>query len=207
MALLVCQRDAQAQRANLSQSQTLITNARVDIKADSFQGPVYVTVNGKEMKIADEALAAWLINGGRQVVYSGRDGAGGFENEGQSLRVYDAQSGKTKKVLSEYVGVDKVTDVKTSGGKIALLVEMVDGGLGASYLAVVDPLRGEVFYRRWVKILSRNGDIVKIGHYAEDYWPEMDENQNAKVRPRKIEKFNLSAVLKNRIIVNKRDRP
>lgn len=39
--------------------------------------------------IYDEAYRGWLINDGRDIVFSGRDGAGGFENEGQSLRVYN----------------------------------------------------------------------------------------------------------------------
>lgn len=188
-------------------AQTLISKARVERADNEFQGPLYVTIGGKERKIADVALDAWVIDGGRRVVYSGRDGAGGFEDEGQSLRVYDARSGKTRKVMSEYVAVDDVTEVRTSGGKIALLVKMSDGGLGANYLAVVDPARGEVFFRRWVRLLSRKGDTLTLGHYREDDWDKFLENQNAKVRPYRTEKVNLNAVLKRRVIINKRDRP
>ena len=197
---------AQAQAAGKRAAQTRISKARVDRSDVEFQGPLYVTINGKERKIADVAIDAWVINGGRQVVYSGRDGAGGFENEGQSLRVYDARSGKTRKVMAEYVAVDEVTEVKTAGGKIALLVKMSDGGLGANYLAVVDPARGEVFFRKWVRLLSRKGDIITLGHYREDDWDKFLENEKAKVRPYRTERVNLSAALKRRVIVNKRDR-
>jgi hypothetical protein len=198
---------SQAQRAGKPAAQTLISKARVDRSEVEFQGPLYVTINGKERKIADVAIDAWVINGGRQVVYSGRDGAGGFEDEGQSLRVYDAQSGKTRKVMSEYVAVDEVTEVKTASGKTALLVKMSDGGLGANYLAIVDPMRGEVFFRRWVRLLSRKRDILTLGHYREDDWDKFLQNEKATVRPYRTEKVNLSAALKRRVIVNKRDRP
>lgn len=198
---------SQAQGAGKSATQTLVSKARVDRSEAEFQGPLYVTIDGREKKIADVALDAWVINGGRQVVYSGRDGAGGYEDEGQSLRVYDARSGRIKKVMSEYVAVDEVTEAKTAGGKIALLVKMSDGGLGANYLAIVDPTRGEVFFRRWVRLLSRKGDMLTLGHYREDDWHKFLESQNAKVRPYRTEKVNLSAALKRRVIYNKRDRP
>ncbi len=184
----------------------LITKARVEKAGEAFTGPVYVTVAGEEKKIAESALEAWVIRGGRQVIYSGTDGSGGFEDEGQSLRVYDARTGKTRKIMSEYVMVDKITEVTTSRGKTALVVELSDGGLGASYLAVVDPDRGEVFSRDWVKLLSRRGDIIVMGHYKEADWGEMMEPGGArKVKPYKIERRNLSALLRRRVIYNKRE--
>jgi hypothetical protein len=207
-ALVGYPRALQAQRAGGSTAQTIITSARVDKSDTSYDGPVYVTVKGKELKIADTALDVWVIDGGRQVVYSGRDGSGGFEDEGQSLRVYNAQTRQTKKVLSEYVGVDEVVEAKTASGKLALIVKMVDGGLGGQYLAVVDPLRGQVFFKKWARLLSRKGDIITLGLYREDDWEKFGDNEkeNAKVRPYKTETYNLSALLKRRVIFNKRDR-
>ncbi|HKQ53203.1 MAG TPA: hypothetical protein VJT74_12595 [Pyrinomonadaceae bacterium] len=185
----------------------IITKARVDKQGAAFTGPVYVTVNDQEKKVAESALEAWVIRGGRQVVYSGLDGSGGFEDEGQSLRVYDVRTGKTRKVMSEYVAVDKVTEVTTSRGKTALLVEMSDGGLGASYLAVVDPDRGEVFSRAWVRLLERRGDVIVMGHYKEDDWGEMmEEGGKQRVKPYKTERRNLSLLLRRRrVIYNKRE--
>jgi hypothetical protein len=198
--------ESQAQQGE-SRPQALVSKVRVDKPNDAYTGPLYATINGKEKKLAEPVIEAWVIDGGRKVAYSMRDGAGGFEDEGESLRVYDAETGKIKKVLSEYFSIDGVTEVKTASGKVALLVKMSDGGLGADYLAVVDPLRGEVFFKRWVRLLSRKGDIINIGHYREDDWSEFLENKNAKVRPYKTEQYNLSALLKRRVIVNKRDRP
>jgi len=106
---------------------------------------LFITVTGAERKITNQALDAWLIDDGMSVVYSWLDGSGGFENEGQSLRIYDVRRDTTRKILSEYVAVVALMPVKVSNGKLALLVKMGDGGLGASYFAVVDPQRGEVF--------------------------------------------------------------
>jgi hypothetical protein len=200
--------EAHGQKTRMA-AQPLITSARVDHSESEYTGPVYVTIGGRERKIADVGINVWVIQGGRRAVYSGRDGAGGFENEGESLRVYDAKTGKHRKIMSEYVAVDKVTEVTTSSNKTALLVAMSDGGLGASYLAVVDPERGEVFFRRWVRLLSRRGDIITLGHYREEAWGELDDNEteNAKVKPYKRERQNLNTILKGRVIFNKRDRP
>lgn len=207
VALLGYSSNLQAQKAGKPMAQTLISKVRLDKAQDAYTGTLYATINGKEKKVAEPVIEVWVIDGGRRVAYSMRDGAGGFEDEGESLRVYDAQTGKIKKVLSEYYSIDEVTEVKTTNGKIALLVKMSDGGLGADYLAVVDPSRGEVFFKKWVRLLSRQGDIINLGHYREDDWATFLENKNAKVRPYKTERYNLSSILKRPVIFNKRDRP
>jgi hypothetical protein len=182
----------------------LISTTRLAPSENSMTSTLYAVIDGKERKIANAALEAWIIRGGKQVVYSGLDGSGGFENEGQSLRVFDAATGQGRKILSEYFGVNSVSEVTTRGKKTALLVEMSDGGLGASYVAVVDPDRGEVFFRRWAKIISRSGDTITIGHFKEDDWDKINQDPKAKVSPYKTEKQNLGLLLKKRVIVKKR---
>ena len=159
--------------------------------AGEITGAVYVTINEKETKIADAGFDSWVIQRGRQLVYSGRDGSGGYENEGMSLYVYDARTGRQRKIMSEYYMVERVTEVVTRSGRTALLVEMEDGGLGASYFAVVDPARGEVFFRSWARILSRKGDSVVLAFYKEEDWEKLME-PNARVRPHRTERHNLS---------------
>lgn len=204
---LLCQvRLAHPQQVSATDTLPIVTGTRVAVLDGTFFGPLYVTIGGQERKIADEAVAAWIVQGGRGVVYSGRDGAGGFENEGHSLRIYDARTGHQRKIMAQYYAVDEITEVTTSKNKTALLVEMSDGGLGASYLAVVDPARGEVFFRGWTKMISRRGDIIVIGHYKEDDWEKFLENNNAKVKPYKTERQNLNIILKRRVIFNKPDR-
>ena len=201
-----CAPNAHARRARAASPQPVVTAARVVVPEGAISGPLYVTVGGAERKVADGAARAWVIRGGRQVVYSALDGAGGYENEGQSLRAYDAATGRSRKIMSAYYMIDKVTEATTNAGKTALLVEMSDGGLGASYLAVVDPARGEVFFRRWVKLVSRRGDVISIGHYREADWAKLGEDENAKVTPYKVERQNLNTVLRGRVITNKPSR-
>ena len=177
----------------------------VRVEKEGIYGPLFITIAGREKKIAGEAQQAWIINGGRHVVYSSSDGAGGFENEGQSLHLYDVGSGKHKRIMSEYFVVDKVEEAVTSSNKRALLVKMVDGGLGASYVAVVDPSRGEVFFRQGARILARKGDTIIIGFYKEDDWEKLDSEQGRKVRPYKSERHNLNPLLMRKVIVNKRE--
>ena len=171
---------------------------KVRIATRDIYGALFVTIAGTEKKVTDQAQQAWIINGGRHVVYSSDEGAGGFENEGQSLHLYDVDTGNQKRIMSEYFMVETVKEVITSTRKRALLVMMEDGGLGASYLAVVDPWRGEVFFRRWVRILANKGDTIVLGFYRESDWGDFVEGK--KVRPYKTERQNLNSLLRGRVI-------
>jgi hypothetical protein len=178
------------------------TNVRVE--KQGIYGPLFVTIAGTEKRTTEQAQQAWIINGGRHVIYSSSEGAGGYENEGQSLHLYDVGTGKHKRIMSEYFMVDEVKEVVTSNKRRALLVTMSDGGLGASYIAVVDPWRGEVFFRRWAQILSQKGDTIVLGRYREDDWDKIIHGEGAKVRPYKRERYDLKSLLRRRVIVNKR---
>ncbi|HWT01507.1 MAG TPA: hypothetical protein VN256_14760 [Pyrinomonadaceae bacterium] len=199
--------DLHARTSAAPRPQSPISKFRLDKQGEAYTGTLHATVGGRERKIADDVIEAWIIEGGRKLIFSRRDGAGGFEDEGESLRAYDARTGKIKKIMSEYVAVDTVTEVKTSRGRTALLVRMTDGGLGAYYLAVVDPARGEVFFMKWARLLSRRGDVIRVGYYREDIdWTAFYQNENAPVRPYRIRSYNLSALLRRPVIYNKRDR-
>ena len=185
----------------------IATNVRLEIVQNGIYGPLFVTIAGTEKKVAGEAQQAWIINGGRHVVYSSSQGAGGYENEGQGLHVYDVATNKHKRVMSEYFMVDDVKEVVTSTKKRALIVKLSDGGLGAEYVAVVDPSRGEVFFRGWSRILSQKGDTIVLGLYKENDWEKLNSGEEGKVRPYKRETYNLNSLLKRRVIFNKRHDP
>ncbi len=176
------------------------TNVRIEMR--DIYGSLFAMIGGTEKKITDHAQQAWIINRGRHVLYSSSDGAGGYENEGQSLHLYDVDTGNQKRILSHYFMVQTVKEVVTSKNKRALLVTMEDGGLGASYVAVVDPWRGEVFFRRWARILADKGDTLVLGFYKEDDWGEPEAS---KVRPYKTERYNLNSLLRRSLIVNKKE--
>jgi hypothetical protein len=193
------------QPANAQTLEPRATKVRVAIRDTDIYGALFVTIAGTEQKVTDQAQQAWIINGGRHVVYSSNEGAGGYENEGQSLHLYDVDTRNHKRIMSEYFMVQRVKEVITSNKKRALLITMEDGGLGASYLAVVDPLRGEVFFRRWVRILANNGDIIILGFYKEKDWGDLEEGKQ--VRPYKRERHNLKTLLLRPVIVNKKENP
>ena len=176
---------------------------------------LYITVDDRERKITDRALQAWIIDDGKTVAYSWTDGAGGFENEGESLRVYNVRTGTTRKILAEFVGIVALTPLRLTTGELALLLKMADGGLGGSYFAVVDPKRGEVFYRRWAEVTDITGDQITLAFYNPDDWDQINdarswkqENPNnvvstTKVKPIKVERHDLKRVLSRPVLVKK----
>lgn len=186
--------------ANSGSSGQRATKVRIEMR--DIYGSLFVTIGGTEKKISDQAQQAWIINRGRHVVYSSSEGAGGYENEGQSLHLYDVQTGNQKRILSHYFMVETLKEVVTTRNKRALLVTMEDGGLGASYVALVDPWRGEVFFRRWARLLAHKGDTIVLGFYKEEDWGELDAS---KVRPYKRERHNLNSLLRRSVIVNKKE--
>ena len=185
---------------NAGSSGQRATNVRIEMR--DIYGALFVTIGGTEKKITDQAQQAWIINRGRHVVYSSSEGAGGYENEGQSLHLYDVETGNQKRIMSHYFMVQTVKEVVTSKNKRALLVTMEDGGLGASYVAVVDPWRGEVFFRRWARLLANKDDTIVLGFYKEEDWGEAEAS---KVRPYKRERHNLNSLLLRSVIVNKKE--
>jgi hypothetical protein len=187
-----------------SSEQALATKFRIEDPQGYQRGPLYITVGGREQKIAEAVTGAWIINGGKEVVYSAGDGAGGYENEGEALHLYDVGTQRTRKILSEYFMIDKVTEVRLRTGATALLVEMSDGGLGASYFAVADPKRGEVFFRRWARLTKIEGDQITLGFHRQADWGAIIE-EGRSVKPYKTEKHDLKKVLKNKVIYNKPD--
>ena len=156
-------------------TQPRATKFRLERHPQDLASDLFITVNGRERKVTTQALHAWIIDDGRSVIYSGMDGSGGFENEGESLRIYDVRTGGLRKILSEYVAVWAVQEVRLSTGQLALLVSMADGGLGGSHFAVVDPKRGQVMYRRWAEVTKIDDDRITLAFYKEDDWEKINE--------------------------------
>lgn len=167
-----------------------------------WQGGVWADIDGERKVIATrgaEATNAWILGGGKLVAYATPDGAGGYENEGQALRVYDVDTGKTKKVLAEYFHIDKMNSVRLSDGRVALLAAMSDGGLGADHFAVVDPTRGEVYRARMsLRMGNPQGDFIDVGHFKaqdyEQYPPDLSH-------PYEVSRLDLKEVLNRDIII------
>jgi hypothetical protein len=144
---------------------------QIHIKPDG--GPLSVTIDGQEKRISPAALKAWMLGGGRSVAYSTAHG-GGFENEGESLHILDSASGKDVSILTESFEIIRVEEAKGGSGKTALLVSMEDGGLGASHIAVVDPLRGEVLRADGARFATGTARVITVSWYKDDDWEKLD---------------------------------
>lgn len=169
-------------------------------------GPVFATIAGKKQKLADEGLNAWVLGGGRFVAWSGRDGAGGFENEGQSLHVFDTQTGKSSKVMAEHFMVDKVNSVQGKDGKWAFIVAGSDGGLGGDHLAVVSPEKGQVYAAPGLaRALDMTGGKLKVGFYSEENYGDSGFDGGKGKPPKKTVTLDITQLLKQPGYINKHD--
>jgi len=176
-----------------------------NVRAESnglVPGPLFVIIGKSECRLSEKALKAWIVGGGKKVVFSTPGGAGGYENEGQSLQLYDLASDTQRAVLSEYFAITGVEEVRTRGGREALIVEMRDGGLGASHIAVVDPNRGEVFVEHKAMVVSRRGDVLTLGYFHDNEWEFMARGES--VQPYSTRSYNINSLLNKKTIVRER---
>lgn len=195
----------------------IATKAEIKTDENSYNGgKLIVNIGGKKRNISDGVRDFWIVNKGKEVVYSINEMTRGFEGEGESLFIYDVKTGKTRKIMAEYSFVTGLSEVKLSNGAGAFLISMGDGGLGGSYFAVVDPKRGQVLHLNFAELLEVKGDKVKLAIYKTDDWEIINEERNwdetksqsafakpTKVKPEKTETLDLNNILKNKVIVNK----
>ncbi len=177
----------------------------VKTRLDRPGAALYATVGGSERKIADSAQKVWVLTNGRDIVYSGTDGAGGYENEGQSLYLYNTQAASARKLMSEYYVVQSVREAPVSNGKAVLLVEMTDRNIDATHVAVIDPGRGEVFCEDGAKLAAVEGDTIRLAFYGDDDWDAMMDNPNSNIKPQKTEQQDLKQLLERPVMNNQRN--
>lgn len=152
-------------------------------------GSVTAIINGTEKTIAGHAYQAWLADDGRAVLYATGDSVGGYEREGQALWWYDIDKGCVRKLMSELYMITKVVETRSTSGEDALLVTMMDGGLGASHVAVVDPQRGEVWRETMARFVGLRNGRIAVGLYRpHDFGSE-------KPRPDRIAYYELDRLL------------
>jgi hypothetical protein len=134
------------------------------------------------------------------VAFAKADGAGGYENEGESLYLWAAGYRESRKVLAEYFRVEHVESLGTRRGRTVLLIVMKDGGLGATHVALADPDRGEIFRADGAEVIERQPGLVRIGWFRDEDWDRM--NEGASVRPVRSERLDLDAVWKRPVMHN-----
>ena len=174
--------------------QSLAAQVASNVRVSSEDGgPVFATVDGAEKQIAPFGYKAWLLDEGRAVAYSAR-GSGGFENEGQTLYLYDAKSGLKHRLFSARFEITDVKRAQSAAGKIAYLVSMEDGGLGATHIAVIDPAHGQVFHQDGARFDGVAQGTFSVSWYKDEDWEKL--RQHAEVAPTKSQRYDLDDLLK-----------
>lgn len=169
------------------------TVVRITVRRDTSTfgvGPAVVTLaSGDTIVVSDSAYRVWKLGTGSLVAVSGLDGAGGYENEGQSLTVIDVATGARRRVLADYFTIVRV-ELLEAGGRRALLVHMRDGGQGGLHVSVVDPNRGQVF--RALHALGRIvGDRILVSGFGDgDVAVDFGDRRT----PLRVDSLSLAAV-------------
>lgn len=157
-------------------------SVRVDKQPGALRGEVVLVTSQGERSVAVNAWNAWLAEGGKSVLWSGPDGSGGYENEGQSLWRYDIATGQRRKLLAEDYVITKAVAVIGNSGKTAILVSMTDGGLGAPHVAVVDPTRGQVWRQVGASFHDFRKGKIAVGVYNLQNFETRDASKARPVR-------------------------
>ena len=152
-----------------------------------------VALGGAPQLISEAAFAGWILDHGCRIAYAAADGAGGYENEGQSLWIYETESRRRKKLMASQFSIDEVIEAAASPGRTALIVPMHDSGLGATHVAVLDPDRGEVFLQRQARVLAYSLGKLILGFYDEDDWSDL--LQGKYIPPRRVKSYSLLQLL------------
>ena len=187
-----------------------------DFRNPYERGNLKILVKGKEVNLNENVGLAKIINGGKDIIYDGgiNSGSGGYENEGETLWIYNVKHKNKRKVLSAYYMIDALFEAKLSNGKSAIVVRMSDGGAGNSYISVVDPNRGEVFFRKLAEVIEIKGDNITLGIFESESWDYDATTEEDKFKrkdnifllktspkPNKKEKYNLKKIIENNEVI------
>lgn len=121
----------------------------VQLKEDNL---LKATVGGKVHELGQLAGGgslgrAWDVPPGGQALLYSKNTGGGFENENQTLFMFDAASGKSTPLLGEKQGVaifDRIDFVTADNGHLLALASESNGGSGAGNVHAVDLTTGKV---------------------------------------------------------------
>jgi len=175
-------------------SAATISGVRWDARKDDGTGTLYVqTTDGKEHLVEAGAIDSWFSQDRRSLYYAYRHEKSGYEREGMGVKRFSSASGKSSLVFDHDLIVVFVREVTTKKGRIAIVVEMIDGGRGAPELAVADAERGRVFAAEKARVMgTANGDLT-IGYLTDE---QIDDSEFGQwPAPNKTEVLDLDGLL------------
>lgn len=193
------------------QREPLADQMRIESADEFYRGALYITVDGREKRIAERAYRHNLHNGGREVIYIGAEDE---KDEKLSVRIYDVKTEQTRKLI--FTDVPHLSalarNVKLSDGKRLLLIETLADIGAPGHLWMVDPERGAIFFQRSAVCAKIEGAVITVVYYRDEDWGKMKEDleldftdldyirNKAKVKPYKIEKLDLEKIRNNEVI-------
>ena len=98
-----------------------------------------------EVRLTGGAGIAFVSEDSTSVIYSSVGGAGGFKGLGESLMRWDAATGMSVRLASEYYVIEQVSPFSPDSGPTLVIISMREFGSGVRHVGIVDPRRGEVF--------------------------------------------------------------
>ena len=124
-------------------------------------GTLFVVRYGAEREVAQNVWNAWPSQNPDLILYSGTDGAGGYENEGQSLWQYDWKRGNAQKLAALQTMIANVFETSANGQKL-FVVTSNDGGAGFKYVSVIHPTRGLLWEARNVSLSAIRNETLAL---------------------------------------------
>ena len=104
-----------------------------------------VMVDSAEFHITETTGVGRIGPDSTWVVYTTFGGAGGYRGSGQALWRYDVKTGAKTQLMSEYFLVEQLELYAFKGGDPLLVVSMREPLQLVRHVAIIDPMRGEVF--------------------------------------------------------------
>lgn len=193
------------------QREPLADQMRIESADEFYRGALYITVDGRERKIAERAFRVNLHNGGREVIYTGAENE---KDENLSVRIYNVKTEKTQKLIfTDAPHLSALArDAKLGDGKRLMMIETATGIGAPNHLWIVDPERGAIHFQRSAVLVKNEGDEITVAYYRDEDWGKINEDleldftdldyirNKAKVKPYKIEKLDLEKIRRNEII-------
>lgn len=116
-----------------------------------------------EFHVRETTGVARLAPDSTWVVFTAFGGAGGYRGSGQALFRYDIKTAQKTEIMREYYLIEQIELYPVAGSGPWLIISMREPMNLVRHLAVVDPMRGEIFRseRSVVQAMDSLGIVVR----------------------------------------------
>ena len=125
-----------------------------------------VHIGIKDVKVTGGAGIAFVSDDSLSVIYTSVGGAGGLKGLGESLMRWDAATGTSVRLASEYYVIEQVSPISPDSGPTLAILSMREFGSGVRHVGIVDLRRGEVFRRERAAITKIDATGIEVTEWA-----------------------------------------